>query len=151
MTTLTLDNTLERMDELIEVCLDGENGFRAAAEAMENKQIQTVLNGYAQQRAEFAAVLQNEVIRRGGRPERDDELKAAMHRGWLNLKAAITGHDPGAILGECVRGENFAIEQYEQALSAGLPEDLATLAGPQLDAIIKARNHMKELKALYGD
>ena len=44
----------------------------------------------------------------------------ALHRGWINLKSALTSGDDHAILAECERGEDSAVEEVSKALDNGL-------------------------------
>ncbi len=41
-----------------------------------------------------------------------------MHRAWINLKSAITSGDDHAILTECERGEDSAVNEYKKAMEA---------------------------------
>jgi uncharacterized protein (TIGR02284 family) len=43
-------------------------------------------------------------------------VAGAIHRGWTGLKAALTSGNDHAILAECERGEDRAIEAYKKAL-----------------------------------
>src|SRR6266550_7310539 len=106
------DEVIDHLNDLIETCKDGEYGFRTAVEAMANQgdaELRTLFNTYAQQRARFAAELQNEVLRRGGDPAKAGHVSAAFHRGWMNLKAAVSGKSEASIVAECERGEDAAM------------------------------------------
>ena len=39
-----------------------------------------------------------------------------MHRAWINLKSAVTSGDDHAILAECERGEDSAVDEYKKAM-----------------------------------
>ena len=41
------------------------------------------------------------------------------HRGWIDIKSAVTGKDEGAIVAEAERGEDSAKKAYQDALSQG--------------------------------
>src|SRR5438105_230550 len=82
------------LNDLIETCKDGEQGFRTAAEGVGKEgdaELRTLFNAYAQQRARFAAELQNEVLHRGGDPSKSGHVSGSFQRGWMNLLAAISG------------------------------------------------------------
>ena len=64
------DNPVSTLNNLIETCKDGEDGFRAAADGVKDSNLRTLFLTYSQQRAQFAAELQNEVRLRGGGPRR---------------------------------------------------------------------------------
>ena len=67
----------------------------------------------------MARELQAEVRRLGGDPEKSGSVSGAAHRGWINIKSAVTGKDEGAIVAEAERGEDSAKKAYEDALSQG--------------------------------
>jgi uncharacterized protein (TIGR02284 family) len=48
----------------------------------------------------FAGELQNEVAQIGGVPETGGSTAGSLHRGWIGLKALVTGSDGHAILEE---------------------------------------------------
>ena len=137
------------LNDLIETCKDGEQGFRAAAEAIspeEDSDLRTLFNLYAQQRARFAAELQNEVLHRGGDPTNSGHVTAAFHRGWINLKSAVTGADDAAIIAECEAGESSAMRNYENALKKSLPADLMGIVETQYAEIRLSHERVRLLE-----
>ena len=122
------------LNDLIETCKDGEQGFRAAAEAISDEgdaELRTLFNTYAQQRARFAAELQNEVLRRGGDPAKAGHVSAKFHRGWMKPKSAVSGKSEASIIAECKRGEDAAMRNYENVLEENLPSDLLAIVEMQ--------------------
>jgi len=105
-----------------------------------------LFNTYARQRAQFAAELQAEVRRVGGDPERTGSSAGAMHRGWINLKAAVTGGDDGAIIAECERGEDSAVKNYHEAQQAGLPRDVQAIVEQQYMHVQAAHDRIRDLE-----
>src|SRR4051794_35979587 len=82
---------ISTMNDLIETCKDGEQGFRDAADAVTRTDLRSLFNEYARQRSQFASELQVQVSRIGGDPEKSGSVSGSLHRGWINLKSAITG------------------------------------------------------------
>jgi uncharacterized protein (TIGR02284 family) len=146
------DKVIGHLNDLIETCKDGEKGFRAAAEAIPEEgdaELRTLFNMYAQQRARFAAELQNEVLRRGGEPAQAGHVSAAFHRGWMNLKAGISGQDEASIISECERGEDAAKRNYEHVLKQNLPSDILAIAETQFAEIRLAHDRIRSLERAY--
>src|SRR5258707_15182387 len=88
------EDVVNALNDLIETCKDAEQGFRTAAERAGkdwDPEFRTLLNGLAQQRARFAAELQNEVLRRGGDPAKSGHVSAGVQRGGLNLNPLLPG------------------------------------------------------------
>ena len=66
------------LNNLIETCRDGQEGFRAAAEGVRSAELRELFGGYALQRASFVGELQDEVRRLGGDPERSGSIVASL-------------------------------------------------------------------------
>ena len=140
------DDVIAALNGLIETCKDGQEGFREAAEGVEPSELKSLFYEYSQQRAEFSGVLQELVRTLGGEPEKDGSLSGAAHRGWINIKAAVTNKDEAAILNECERGEDYAKEAYADALNLALPANIADVVGQQSQAVLAAHNRVRELR-----
>ncbi|PYI70057.1 MAG: aldehyde dehydrogenase, partial [Verrucomicrobia bacterium] len=84
------ENTV--LNNLIETLKDGQEGFKQAAESVRNPALKALFSDYSQQRSRFATELQSEGRRHGEtEPETSSSATGALHRGWINLKSAITG------------------------------------------------------------
>ena len=144
------DRVISTLNDLIETCKDGQEGFRQAAEGVKHGELKTLFHTYSQQRAQFAGELQNEVRRLGGDPETTASTAGALHRGWINLKAALTGEDEGAVISECERGEDAAVGSYRDALEGELPNDLRAIVERQFAEIKEAHDRMRALERATG-
>jgi uncharacterized protein (TIGR02284 family) len=144
------DNVISTLNNLIETCKDGQEGFRQAAEGVRNAELKTLFLTYAQQRAQFAGELQNEVLRTGGDPETTSSTAGALHRGWINIKSAVTGEDEGAVITECERGEDSAVSNYEAALKGELPNNLRALVERQFAQVKEAHDRIRALERATG-
>lgn len=128
------------LNELIETCRDGQEGFRVAAEGVKNAELRESFHGYALQRAAFVGALQDEVRRLGGEPEQTGSLVATLHRGWMGLRAALEGGDDRAVVAECERGEGVALESYRAALDTDMPADVRAMVERQFAELRDARH-----------
>ncbi len=146
----TNDDTISTLNGLIEVCKDGENGFRTAAEGVKTADYKTLFSTYAQQRAQFASELQAEVRRLGGDPEKTGSIAASLHRGWINIKSTVTGEDEGAVLAECERGEDSAVSNYQDAMKANLPADVSSVVQRQYAQIKEAHDRVRALRDAHS-
>ena len=146
------EDVISVLNDLIETCKDSEQGFRTAAEGVGedgDAELRTLLNTYAQQRARFAAELQNEVLHRGGNPAKSGHVSATFHRGWMNLKAAISANSEAAIIEECKSGEEAAMRNYEAALKENLPSDLFSIVEEQYAEIKQAHDRLRGLARAF--
>jgi uncharacterized protein (TIGR02284 family) len=69
-----------------------------------------------------------------------------LHRGWINLKSAVTGGDEHAILAECERGEDSAVAEYKKALADGLSPSAQEVVSRQFAEIKAAHDRIKSLR-----
>ena len=108
---------ISTINGLIETLKDGQEGFRQASEAVKDSQLKTLFSEYSLQRSKFAGELQSEAISLGeNNPEATGSTAGAMHRAWINLKSALTSGDDHAVLAECERGEDSAVNEYKKAM-----------------------------------
>jgi uncharacterized protein (TIGR02284 family) len=139
---------ISTLNSLIETLKDGQEGFRQAAEAVQDSQLKTLFSEFSLQRSKFAGELQNHVIQLGdSTPETTSSTAGALHRAWINMKAAITSRDDHAILAECERGEDSALAEYKKAM-----EDDSKLSSPIRETVSKQYTAVKaahdQVKAL---
>jgi uncharacterized protein (TIGR02284 family) len=144
--SFTNDEVISLLNNLIETCKDGEQGFKEAAEGVERSDLKSTFYEYSQQRSQYAGILQGLVRSLGGDAENDGSISGAMHRGWINIKSAVTGRDEAAILNECERGEDYAKEAYEEALKTSLPSNVEDVLRQQSQGVQAAHNRIKELR-----
>lgn len=148
------EKVFRTVNDLIETSKDGMKGYQTAAENVENPEIKSELSRLSQQRASFVNELES-AARQYGITAKDDntieglalDAAGAVHRGWINLKSAITGNSPDSILSECENGDAAALKTYEQALSVDtLPIDIKDVIEKQHAGILEAKNRITALK-----
>lgn len=145
------DTVISTLNGLIETCKDGQEGFKQAAEGVENSQLKSAFYEFGQQRAQFAGELQTLVRELGGDPENSGSISGALHRGWINIKSAVTGKDEGAILNEAERGEDSAKNAYKDALEQNLPSNVFNVIQQQYTAVQKAHDSVKSWRDGYNN
>ncbi len=139
------------LNDLIQTCKDGDEGFRQAADGVANSQLRSVFLEYAKQRTKFASELQMQVSHLGGTPEKSGSVGGALHRGWMNIKSAVSGKDEGAIVAEVERGEDAALDAYQKALEKDIPGDLRDVIESQYKQIQEAHNRIRSMElAMHG-
>ena len=140
------DDVISTINGLIQTCKDGQEGFQESAEAVQSSQIKSLFYELGQQRAQFTGELQGLVRELGGDPENSGSFSGAIHRGWINLKSAVTGQDDGAILNEAERGEDVAKNAYKNALETNLPANIAATIQTQYSAVQAAHDKVRDLR-----
>lgn len=133
------------LNHLIEVCRDGERGFRVAADEAADPALRTLFLDMAGQRERFAAELLPHAQRLGGPDAHEGSAAASLHRRWIHLKAALTHHDEHAILAEAERGDRVTLHAYRDAVEDMLPPVSRDLIERQYEEVQKAQERFKTL------
>jgi uncharacterized protein (TIGR02284 family) len=139
-------DVVSTLNNLIEICKDGQEGFKTAAEGVERSELKTKFYEYSQQRSQFAGELQELVRQHGGDPETTGDVVASLHRAWIDIKSVVTGKDEAAILNECERGEDHAKDAYKKATEMDLPSDVSEVLQRQSSAVREAHDTIKALR-----
>jgi uncharacterized protein (TIGR02284 family) len=143
------DDVKSVIDELIECSKDGEKGFVKAAEDAHDAELKSLFTQCAQRCREGAAELQSQVQAQGGRAEKTGSVAAALHRGWISLKQAVSSREDKAILEECERGEDYAKAQYRKALEHDLPANVRAIVERQNQGVIANHDRVRALRDRY--
>jgi uncharacterized protein (TIGR02284 family) len=133
------------LNDLIETCRDGENGFRSAADHVRNEDLKSYFRRCSYQRAQFANELQAEVRQLHGDATQTGSVTGAFHRGWMNLKSVISGGDT-SIISECEWGEDSALRNYERVLKQNLPPNVLPVVKHQYTEIKETHNRIRLLE-----
>lgn len=140
------DDLIATLNELIETSKDGEEGFRTAADNVENVVLQTFFVEKAERCREGAEQLQDIVRAMGDTPARSGSMAGAVHRLWVNIRGTFSGMDDAAILAECERGEEAAAHAYEEALNQPLPDDVRRVVARHYAEINANRDRVREMR-----
>ena len=144
------EEVISTLNDLVETCRDAQEGFRSAAEGTEDAELRALFLEYSRQRASFAGELQAEVRRLGGEPETEGSVIGAIHRGWLDIKAAVTGADDRSILEECERGEASSLANYRAALGKDMPAGVRATIERQFAEVKDAHDRISALAKARG-
>ncbi len=118
------------LNELLETCYDGLDGFRTAIKEIDNDDVIAFCQSRIQRIDEAAADLYTAIQHLGAHPAEHGHPTARMHRGWIQLRGALTSGD-AAILAEIERGEERAAKHYRDALAKPLPEAIHDMVEDQ--------------------
>src|SRR5436190_22473859 len=99
------------LNDLIETCKDGQEGYRSAAESINNSEFRRLFNIFSQQRTQFVTELQAEVHRLGGEPVNGGSVRGKLRRGWMDVKSVVAGTEESSIIADWQRGEQRGINR----------------------------------------
>jgi uncharacterized protein (TIGR02284 family) len=146
---MTIDSkAVAILNELIATCQDGANGYHSAAEAVSTGTLKDLFGSHAEQRTRFIAELLPEVRQFDNEMVRTGSVAGSVHRGWMSVKAAVTGHDAYAILAECERGDSQALQVYEAALPERWPPEIRAILEKQYVQLREARQRVHLLRVI---
>lgn len=138
---------VDTLQKLIEICHDGQQGYREAAEHVKDHRLKQLLSEVSLERAKFAGDLESETVR-WGKPDvdRSGSTLGAMHRGWTELKASLGAGDD-TVLASMDTGDTYAQEQYDEVIRDGkLPDDIVGIVRNQAQAIVGTLDRIRAMR-----
>ena len=151
MNTNETDNSevQDILKDLIEIARDGQEGYRLAAEHAHDSTLKLTFAERSASRGRFVSQLQQLQTRYGETDVREDgSISGALHRTWIDIKAAVTRREDQAILEEAERGEDAAVEAYRDALlhEPSLPADALSTVENQAAEVKKDHDYIRQLR-----
>jgi uncharacterized protein (TIGR02284 family) len=119
-THMNNNEVISILNKLIETCRKGQKVFRSAAEGVQNNEFRRLFNIFAQQRAQFITELQAELHRLGG----EVSVETTPPSGKTIPFPSSGMRDEAAVITECQREEEAAVNEYQEALRADLQLDV---------------------------
>lgn len=132
---------MDTLNKLVATCKDGEYGFLSCAEHANADDLRRTFSARAEECRQGAAELQSLIRANGGTPDDGGTATGAVHRGWVAVKGTLSGYSDLAMLEECERGEDTAVERYRKALEEPLPPDVRAVVERQFEGV--KHNHMQ--------
>ena len=133
---------IDTLNQCIEICIDGEKGYAAAASDVHNLQLKSLFYDESKQRGGFAEALQAILRKLGATPTNEGTAKGKLHRGWMSVRGVTERGSDRAIVDEWIRGERAAVRGYGDALErtplSMLPADIRGVLQVQYTEIREA-------------
>ena len=133
------------LNDLIETCKDGQQGFQTAAEKVKDPSLKSLFTKYASQRSGYVQELQTAVESLGEKPATSGHVAASLHRGWIAVKA-VAGDGDKQVIFECESGEDAAMKNYKEALAKTLPSSVLQLVQKQFAGVQEAHGVIRDMK-----
>lgn len=113
------NKVIEILNDLIQINQDRVVGYEKAMDELkaEDADLKSLFQRYTQDSRQYTSELRNEVMRLGGDPSDSTTASGKVYRVWMDLKAAISGHDRKTVLDNCEFGEDAAQKAYDTALN----------------------------------
>jgi len=137
------------LNDLIQVSINGEKGFAEAADHTTEQNLKDIFRQKAHSSQRMAAELQDVLTSLDEQAEDTGTIAGAINRGWMNIRATLTGNDSYAILAECERQEDVAKAAYTNALQENLPEDVLNVVEQQQKEVVINHDQIRDLRNRY--
>jgi uncharacterized protein (TIGR02284 family) len=136
--------------DLLQTLVDGADGFGKAAEKLakdDRPDIATKFREYSNQRTQLASELRTVAAKYGDRLDESGSVAATVHRGWMTLKDALAGSDPGGVLDAAEQGEDHAVSEYDKALEEkDISAELRTVVERQYATVKHTHDDVRALR-----
>jgi uncharacterized protein (TIGR02284 family) len=142
-------NVSKGINQLIRVCYDSARGFLIASQSVSNRGLKALLRSYARQRFQFVSELKNEVDGRQDETVEGGTFLGGVHRGWIVIKTSMTLgplNSEDVVITEVVRGEKYALDQYDRVLQSDLGEETSRLVANQRQQIERVYTLARRMK-----
>lgn len=140
------------LNDLIRINHDRIVGYEKAIDELKDGDLdlKTLFNRYINESRQYAQELTTEVTRLGGDPADGTTNSGKIYRVWMDLKAAVTGHDRETVLNNCEFGEDAAQKAYDMALNSDeeFETSLRDLIVRQKAALKVGHDEVKRLRDL---
>ena len=148
-TTLTPDEVISVLDDLLENSRDGEYGFRACADEVADPQVKHLFETRAAQCATAADEIATLMRSLGAEVDDGGTVGGALHRGWVHVKGTLGADSALSMLEECERGEDSAVARYRKALKNDLPAEVLAVVQRQADGAQRNHDQIRDLRDQY--
>ena len=145
------ENHIKILNDLIEVCRDGQNGYLHASGHVNDPELKSYFNQQSRERGRFAVELQDAIEKMGvPATETSGSVAAALHRAWFGLKSDLGAGDQ-SVINSVEQGEDTAKQEYEKALRASLPAEIMNLITRQYQSVRAAHDRIRDIRDAGGE
>jgi len=114
------DKTRENLKDIAELCIDGIQGYKDAAQKVDQDYLKSLFTSFAKEREGILNSINQELASLGApavtRGRTDGTALGSIHKFWLDLKAKLSSDNTESILEECKRGEKYILDEMDDVL-----------------------------------
>lgn len=135
------------LNTLLAICHDSQQGYEVAATDVADPELGRLLGEFGAQRMKFTDELSARIKVLRSEPRKTGTAVGAIHRAWLDLKAANARPQAHEILAECERAEDVATAAYRDALKTPDLDDITLkLIQAQYEQVQLAHDRVRDLR-----
>lgn len=140
------EEVVTTLNDLAAACFDSAKAFEQASRYLNSEGLKVFFRGAVRQREKSVRELLTIASRYGNTPGAAGTLTGTAHRGWIGLKAVLSGGNEYAILSACLAEERWTDTAYREALDKPLPRDVTVLVQRQFEGVVDVHETLVQLK-----
>jgi uncharacterized protein (TIGR02284 family) len=142
------DHAVKVLNSLIETALDSVNGYKDAAEHVDDARYKTLFAERSSKRMALTQKLQEEVRSFGGEPRDHQSMIGKAHNAFVGIKDAVSGgHADKGVIDEVERGEDVIKKKFEMARDdAELPSEARSVVEEAYRSVKADHDEISALK-----
>lgn len=140
--------TVSALNDLIKINNDRIKGFeKAITETPGDEHLKSTFTKFIAQSHKFKLEIGTEIEALGADIDNETSAGGGLHRTWISVKEAFTGHSEKSTLDECEFGEDAIKKAYDSAMAdAELPAFIKDMLSKQYESLITAHDEIKALR-----
>lgn len=142
------EKTISVLQELNQFVNDRIEGYKHAAEETKNPAHQSFYKDLIQESKSFASEINSTLSSMGGERQDSTTAKGKIYRGWMDVKATVTGRDEESIVESNIYGEEWAQKAYNDALDhkSELPQNVVQMVEKQKNSSLATCERLRQMK-----
>ena len=144
------DKIASALNDLLTRNYDAERGYTEAGNNATDGPLRKWMFENANRRKRFGKEIKKMIAALGHEPDKGTSFLGDVHRAWIDLKSSMTSNEEEAILEECIRGEERALEDYNKVLKdVDMPASVTETIQRQRNDIKTALKDVKILEESF--
>lgn len=139
--------TIDGLQTLKKYNHDACEGFRVAADKIEDADIAALFREFADSRGRFRTELEEAIMANKADVPDGGTFKGQLHRWWLGVRGSINAGDEKVVLTEALRGEESLIDAYKSVIKDVTGNPLNDVLHSHLETILGVRDRLVALEA----
>ncbi|WP_439880167.1 ferritin-like domain-containing protein [Pontibacter sp. MBLB2868] len=142
------EKTVDVLQELNQFVNDRIEGYKHAAKVTKDPAHQSYYKDLVNQSTKFSNEINSTISNFGGSPEKGTTAKGKIYRGWMDVKAGITGSDEESVIESNIYGEEWAQKAYNDALDhkGELPQNVVQMVEKQKQTSLATCERLRQMK-----
>jgi uncharacterized protein (TIGR02284 family) len=105
---------IDQVNKIIQTNLDRTAGYEKAKEQAKDPQLRTLFAECSDQSRQYVTELKPLVEQFGGQSATETSNAGDMYRVWMDIKTALASNNAKAVLQNCEKGEDVALNAYNE-------------------------------------